>query len=110
MIELLYKKKIIRDFLSLFTENHWKPLIACILEYGIIMIQKHHNIAYLTPEDIYQIIEKIKKAENLSNSKKISNSRSVSKDKSVNSSFLSKKPTNLKSNTNSIDRKVRESN
>ncbi len=61
MIEMLYKKKIIRDFLSLFTENYWKQLIVSIVEYGIINFKKHHNIAALTPEEIIQVVEILKK-------------------------------------------------
>ncbi len=68
---MLYKKKIIRDFLSLFTENYWKQLVSVILEYGIINFKKHHNIASLTPEEIIAIVESLKKDENLSDKKKI---------------------------------------
>jgi hypothetical protein len=85
MIEVLYKKKIIRDFLSLFTENYWKQLIGYMLEYGIITFKKHHNIASMSPEDITQIIDKMKRDENLEE-KKMTNllvSRSISKDKNV---------------------------
>lgn len=67
---MLYKKKIIRDFLSLFTENYWKQLISCILEYGIINFKKHHNIASLIPEEIIAIVESLKKEENLVDKKK----------------------------------------
>jgi hypothetical protein len=83
MIEVLYKKKIIRDFLSLFTENYWKQLIGYILEYGIITFKKHHNIASMSPEDITQIIDKLKRDENLEE-KKMTNllkTRSISKEK-----------------------------
>jgi hypothetical protein len=85
MIEVLYKKKVIRDFLSLFTENYWKQLIGYLLEYGIIVFKKHHNINSMSPEDITQIIDKMKRDENLEE-KKMTNllkSRSISKDKSV---------------------------
>ena len=64
MIEQLYKKKIIRDFLSLFTENKWKTLISSILEYGILKLKKNYNIASLTADDILNLIEDVKKAEN----------------------------------------------
>ena len=65
MIELLYKKKIIRDFLSLFTENHWKQLISSLVEFGIINLKKQHKIASLTAEEIIQIVENLKQGENL---------------------------------------------
>jgi len=65
MIELLYKKKIIRDFLSLFTENHWKQLISSLVEFGIINLKKQHKITSLTAEEIIQIVENLKQRENL---------------------------------------------
>jgi len=63
MIEQLYKKKIIRDFLSLFIENKWKSLIASTLEYGIINLKKNYNVASLTADDILNLIEDVKKTE-----------------------------------------------
>lgn len=72
MLENLCKRKIIRDFLSLFTENYWKQLVATMLEYGIIMFNKHHKVASLTPEDIISLIEKLKLDENVNEKKRTS--------------------------------------
>lgn len=124
MIELLYKKKIIRDFLSLFTENYWKQLISSMLEYSIINFKKHHNIASMTPEDILNVVESLKKDENLIEKKKINlntanRSRSQSKDdnqrlksnKLVKSISKDKQPLNnfVKINKNAVSTKSRES-
>ena len=70
MLERLYKQKIIRDFLSLFTENYWKHLITSLLEYGIIIFNRHHKVATLSPEDLISLIEKIKIDENIQDNKK----------------------------------------
>jgi len=70
MLELLCKKKTIRDFLSLFTENYWKQLITSMLEYGIIIFSKHHKVATLIPEDLIAIVEKLKVGEDVHDKKK----------------------------------------
>ena len=60
-MEILYKKKVIRDFLSLYNENTWIPLITHICEYGIILFKKKYAIASLNPQDKYRIIENLLK-------------------------------------------------
>ena len=60
MMEILYKKKVIRDFLSLYSESSWTQLVSHILEYGIILFKKKFNVAALSPEDIYKIVENFK--------------------------------------------------
>jgi len=64
MIEDLYKVKIIRDFLSLFSDNKWKYIISLTLEYGILNLRKNHNIASLSLEDLEIINNNIKEEEN----------------------------------------------
>ncbi len=39
-MEILYKKKVIRDFLSLYSESSWTQLVSHLLEYGIILFKK----------------------------------------------------------------------
>ena len=34
-----YKKKIIRDFLTLFSESKWKNLCILCMEYGVLMLK-----------------------------------------------------------------------
>jgi len=93
MIEQLYKKKIIRDFLSLFIENKWKALIASILEYGIIKFKKNYsNFSSLTADDILNLVEDVKKSEN--------------KDKVKEDSFLETRILSCKSNTSKKDKET----
>jgi len=70
MIEEFYKKKIIRDFLSLFTESKWKELLFLIAEYGIIVLKRNHNIAALSINDLSNIIDDLKE-EDLKSQKRL---------------------------------------
>ena len=56
MIDQLYKKKIIRDFLSLFSDNKWNQLISITLEYGILMLKSNYNLASLSIDDINNFV------------------------------------------------------
>ncbi len=69
MIEEFYKKKLIRDFLSLFTQAKWKELLFLIAEYGVIMLKRNYNIATLSLDDISNILDELKE-EDLKNQKK----------------------------------------
>ncbi len=64
MIEEFYKKKIIRDFLSLFSESKWKELLFLLVEYGILKLRKNHNVASLSIDDLNNIIDDLKEEEN----------------------------------------------
>lgn len=84
MMEILYKKKVIRDFLSLYNEKYWTQLVSHVLEYGIILFKKKYTISALSPDDIYQIVENFKKDENIYDKKplkKKTTSRPTSKNK-----------------------------
>lgn len=112
---MLYKKKIIRDFLSLFTENYWKQLIVSIVEYGIINFKKHHNIASLTPEEIIQVVESLKKDENLVDKKKSGgiNSNQITKGKNKENQSRSRskpKPISKVTKSNIINNKYTNTN
>ena len=80
MLEKLYKKKVIRSFLSLYSEKYWTQLVSHILEYGIILFKKKYTVSALSPEDICQIVEGLKKDEhiydNIKTLKKAGNSKS----------------------------------
>jgi len=56
MIDQLYKRKIIRDFLSLFSDNKWNQLITITLEYGILMLKSNYNLASLSLDDITSFV------------------------------------------------------
>ena len=91
-MEILYKKKVIRDFLSLYSESSWTQLVSHILEYGIILFKKKFNVAALSPEDIYKIVENFKNDEHIydkkSNVKKIG-IKNTSKNKNNHDSYHS---------------------
>jgi len=80
MIEQLYKKKIIRDFLSLFIENKWVSLICSVLEYGILKLKRNYNIASLTADEILNLIELEKKNDKKENKKEKEAEREREKD------------------------------
>ena len=83
MMEILYKKKVIRDFLSLYNEKFWIPLISHICEYGIILFKKKYTIASLNPEDIYKIIENFKIDENIYEKKPKMNYNNINRTKKI---------------------------
>ena len=102
MMEILYKKKVIRDFLSLYSEKYWTQLVSHILEYGIILFKKKYTISALSPEDIFEIVENFKKELNIYDKKiikKNTSSRPTSKNKNTFSSRSKEK--NLMSSSSS---------
>jgi hypothetical protein len=70
MIEQFYKKKLIRDFISLFTETKWEEVLIFLAEYGVISLKRNFNIASLSLEDLSSIIEDLKD-EDKKNAKKL---------------------------------------
>jgi hypothetical protein len=56
MFEILNKRKIIRDFLSLFSDSKWNQLIIHTLEFGILQLKKKNNLASLSIEDIIALV------------------------------------------------------
>jgi hypothetical protein len=60
MIEEFYKRKLIRDFLSLFSENKWKELLFLLVEYAIIQLKRNYNVGSLSLDDIITILDDLK--------------------------------------------------
>jgi hypothetical protein len=60
MIEEFYKRKLIRDFLSLFSEVKWKELLFILVEYAIVMLKRNYNIASLSVDDIIAVLDDLK--------------------------------------------------
>ena len=56
MIENCLRHKIIRDFLSHYTENRWKDLIPSLIEIGILNLQKSFNKILFTNEEIKKVL------------------------------------------------------
>lgn len=80
-METLYKKKLIRDFVSLYKQQQWEPLIVSLIEYGIMSLKtRYHNIGTFSLDDVQGVVEKLKVDLNIVERKKvIPKSRSNSK-------------------------------
>ena len=58
-MEDFYKKKIIRDFLSLFSQSKWKNLCTYLIEYAILLLKKNYQISSLSLEDIEGFVDEL---------------------------------------------------
>ena len=59
-MEEFYKKKSIRDFLSLFSESKWKSLCLLCIEYGILNLKLKYQISSLSLDDIQEYVDELK--------------------------------------------------
>ena len=83
-MEEFYKKKIIRDFLTLFSESKWKNLCILCMEYGILMLKQKYQISSLSMEDIEEFVNDLIEEENKKNQK---NLKKLRKDIASNTNF-----------------------
>ena len=83
-MEEFYKKKIIRDFLTLFSESKWKNLCILCIEYGILMLKQKYQISSLSMEDIEEFVNDLIEEENKKNQK---NLKKLRKDIASNTNF-----------------------
>ena len=58
-MEEFYKKKIIRDFLTLFSESKWKNLCILCMEYGVLTLKQKYQVSSLSMEDIEEFVNGI---------------------------------------------------
>ena len=91
-MEEFYKKKIIRDFLSLFSESKWKNLSILLIEYAILTLRKNYQVSSLSLEDIEELVNDMIEEEER-NKKKIlkkinNNQNNNSNNKSIQTSHL----------------------
>ena len=56
-MEEFYKKKVIRDFLALFSESKWKNLCVLCIEYCILILKKNYQVSSLSMDDIEQFVD-----------------------------------------------------
>ncbi len=91
-MEDFYKKKIIRDFLSLFSESKWKNLSILLIEYAILTLRKNYQVSSLSLEDIEELVNDMIEEEERNkkkNLKKINNNQNNnSNNKSIQTSHL----------------------
>ncbi len=60
MLEVLTKRKEIRDLLIRFNRNEWDILIPLLVELGISLIRQDYYLDDLTLEDFSDIADKMK--------------------------------------------------
>ena len=70
-MEEFYKKKIIRDFLTLFSESKWKNLCILCLEYGVLTLKQKYQISSLSMEDIEEFVNDLIEEESKKNQKNL---------------------------------------
>ena len=70
-MEEFYKKKIIRDFLTLFSESKWKNLCILCIEYGILMLKQKYQVSSLSMEDIEEFVNDLIEEESKKNQKNL---------------------------------------
>ena len=70
-MEEFYKKKIIRDFLTLFSESKWKNLCILCMEYGILTLKQKYQISSLSMEDIEEFVNDLIEEESKKNQKNL---------------------------------------
>ena len=70
-MEEFYKKKIIRDFLTLFSESKWKNLCILCMEYGVLMLKKKYQVSSLSMEDIEEFVNDLIEEESKKNQKNL---------------------------------------
>ena len=96
-IQFLCKKKVFRDFITLFNKTVWKQLIASLVEYAILNM-KRNNIDYntLSADEIVSVVDcfKLELANEEKKAKVIKCNKSNNKTQSYNRS-QSKKSLNM---------------
>ena len=101
-MEEFYKKKIIRDFLTLFSESKWKNLCILCMEYGVLTLKQKYQISSLSMEDIEEFVNELIEEESKKNQKNLKKLRqgivSNTHFSYINNTEISKK---INSNSNS---------
>lgn len=55
-LEKLLRRKVIKDFLSSYSEGKWESLIQTTLEIGLVYLEKNYNISKLSLENLQNIL------------------------------------------------------
>ena len=58
MIEILFRRKMIREILNRYSNSFWHQLVPYIMEIGILYVSRNYNIAELSVEDYKYILGK----------------------------------------------------
>ena len=70
-MEEFYKNKIIRNFLTLFSESKWKNLCILCMEYGVLTLKTKYQISSLSMEDIEEFVNDLIEEEKKKNQKNL---------------------------------------
>ena len=65
MIEILYRKKLIRDVLNQYSTKQWNALIPILIEIGILFLKNNFIITELNIQDFKNILGKINKTQRI---------------------------------------------
>ena len=104
-MEEFYKKKIIRDFLSLFSESKWKNLSILLIEYAILTLRKNYQVSSLSLEDIEELVNDMIEEEERNKKK---NLKKLNNNQNNNSNNKSIQVSNLNSSNNRPSSKWRK--
>jgi hypothetical protein len=58
MIELLYRRKVVREFLNKYSTNLWNGIIPLVFEIGILNLQTSFNTLNFSKEELTNILSK----------------------------------------------------
>ena len=95
-MEEFYKKKIIRDFLTLFSESKWKNLCILCMEYGVLMLKQKYQVSSLSMEDIEEFVNDLIEEESKKNQK---NLKKLRQDIVSNTNFYYNNSSSIPNNT-----------
>ncbi len=56
MIEILFRRKIIREMLNQFGTKHWNQIIPIFLEIGILFLKNNFVVTELNIQDFKNIL------------------------------------------------------
>ena len=100
-MEEFYKNKIIRNFLTLFSESKWKNLCILCMQYGVLTLKTKYQVSSLSMEDIEEFVNDLVEEEKKKNKKNLKKLRQDIGSNSINSKDIrNSKISNSTSNYN----------
>ena len=101
-MEEFYKNKIIRNFLTLFSESKWKNLCILCMEYGVLTLKTKYQVSSLSMEDIEEFVNDLVEQEKIKNQKNLKKLRQdIGSNANAKDNIRNSKISNTNSNYNS---------
>ena len=101
-MEEFYKNKIIRNFLTLFSESKWKNLCILCMEYGVLTLKTKYQVSSLSMEDIEEFVNDLVEQEKIKNQKNLKKLRQdIGSNTNAKDNMRNSKISNTNSNYNS---------